>query len=290
MQTLKNDVIEITVSERGAELQSIKTLADNHDYLFNGDPKYWDFRSPLLFPVEGKLRDGKYRYEGQEFELPNHGFARTSAFELSKSGKDYVSYTLSSSEETLKHYPFEFILKVGYRIDGNRVFVLWTVTNLDDREMLFSIGAHPAFRAPMDDGGTFDDCYLEFDEFENTPCYHVSDKGLLLPEPHDCLHGHTHDLHYSEFSGDVLIFKELKSGVVTLRSRKSDHFVSVSAPDFPLWGFWTPKQGGAPFICIEPWFGHPDPVNADGELKHKPALVRLSPSQTYSQGYVISVG
>ena len=294
MQTLKNDVIEITVSERGAELQSIKTLADNHDYLFNGDPKYWDFRSPLLFPVEGKLRDGKYRYEGQEFELPNHGFARTSAFELSKSGKDYVSYTLSSSEETLKHYPFEFILKVGYRIDGNRVFVLWTVTNLDDREMLFSIGAHPAFLCPpSDENGKLESCSIVFRrEDGSTPDALVSrtidpDSGTVGKKLRQyALQDGRLPVTEHLFDEDALILENRQAADVALADGSGHEFVRVRFPE-PLFGVWSPAGKHAPFVCIEPWYGRCDVTGYQGELTDREWEQHCRPGETFDTEYEI---
>ena len=45
MEILKNDKLTVEVSSHGAELQSIKN-AEGHEYLWQGDEKYWPRRSP----------------------------------------------------------------------------------------------------------------------------------------------------------------------------------------------------------------------------------------------------
>ena len=60
MHTLQNDVLKITVAECGAELKSIIALADGTEYLFDGDPTWWKYSSPVLFPIVGKVNGGKY--------------------------------------------------------------------------------------------------------------------------------------------------------------------------------------------------------------------------------------
>lgn len=50
METLQNEFLTVEVSDLGAELQSIKD-ADEHEYLWQGDDKYWGRRSPILFPI-----------------------------------------------------------------------------------------------------------------------------------------------------------------------------------------------------------------------------------------------
>ena len=50
MQTLSNDILSVTIAERGAEMQSIRD-AQGHEYLWQADPKYWAKHSPTLFSL-----------------------------------------------------------------------------------------------------------------------------------------------------------------------------------------------------------------------------------------------
>ena len=67
MQTLKNDILTVLVSEMGAELQSI--VKNGYEYLWQGDPAFWGRRSPVLFPIVGSVWEKKYRVDGKEYEM-----------------------------------------------------------------------------------------------------------------------------------------------------------------------------------------------------------------------------
>ena len=146
MKTLSNSELTIRMSSHGAELCSI--CFRGREYLWQADPAYWKRHSPVLFPIVGSVWEGKYRHEGQTFELSQHGFARDMDFRLYSESPDEVHYRLEDSEETRAKYPFPFLLDIGYRIHGNCIDVLWEVSNPGDRPMHFQIGAHPAFYFP----------------------------------------------------------------------------------------------------------------------------------------------
>ena len=50
MEQIKNDSLSLSISEHGAELQSIKDI-NGKEYLWDGDPEYWPRHSPILFPI-----------------------------------------------------------------------------------------------------------------------------------------------------------------------------------------------------------------------------------------------
>ena len=291
MYTISNESLELKLRDQGGEICSIKSKKDGHEYLWNGDPSWWQFCSPTLFPIVGRLKDKRYHYNGKTYELPTHGFTRTSELKKVAESDGFINFSLESSDETLKSYPWRFKLSIGYRLEGNRILVLWAVENRDQSEMLFSIGAHPAFRCPLEENGSFSDCYIEFEKDEDCPILLTTREGGLYQKV-SCgeLKGRRLNLDYGMFKDDVLLFDRLRSGTLTLRSDKSSRYVKVIAPDFPCWGIWTPTKGGAPFVCIEPWIGRPDDADADGDLRHKAAIVRLSPTQKYTNGYVIEIG
>ncbi len=291
MHVVSNEFLEIQVRDQGAEIRSIKSKKDGHEYLWNGDPKWWQFSAPTLFPIVGRLKDLRYRFHGKDYELPCHGFSRTSEFKKASDGDGFISFTLESSDKTIACYPWQFKLSIGYRLEGRRILVLWAVENRDQNEMLFSIGAHPGFRCPLDEGLKFEDCYIEFDAQEDTPILLTTKEGGLYQKK-ECgkLKGRRLDLNYGMFKDDVLLFDRLRSSSMTLRSDKTSRYVKVIAPDFPYWGIWTPTKGGAPFVCIEPWIGRPDDSDTDGDLRHKGGIIRLSPTQKYTNGYVIEIG
>jgi galactose mutarotase-like enzyme len=158
MIELRNEHIAIVVATKGAELQSIKD-AEETEYLWQGNPKYWPRRSPILFPLVCSVENDTYRVDGQEYHLPRHGFARDKEFTVIRQGADRVTLALHESEETLKVYPFCFNLAVTYRLDGNKIHVIWHVENTDTKDIHFQIGGHPAFNVPgMKEGDQLEGC------------------------------------------------------------------------------------------------------------------------------------
>ena len=280
MHTLQNDVLKITVAERGAELKSITALADGTEYLFDSDPTWWKYSSPVLFPIVGKVKDGKYRAEGKDFELGQHGFARTSNFWLVDATENILTFALESNAATLKVYPYKFRLEISFELIGNEIKVGWKVTNVDDKDIYFSIGAHPAICCPIAYRENFEDCYLKFNKPEKSARLLLTADGLSH-ERIPTLDGTELNLTYDLFKGDALIFDDLKSDEVSVCSRKSSKSLTIRAKNFPYWGFWTPAQGGAPFICIEPWHGHADYKDFAGELKDKEGIIKLATNETF---------
>ena len=114
MQTIRNHAMTVTVDELGAQLMSI-TAADGTEYLWNGDPAYWTGRAPILFPYVGRLTNDRYTYDGKEYEMTRHGFAKRSEFTVLTAGKDHVTLHIEDTEESRKIYPFAFRFDVSWR-------------------------------------------------------------------------------------------------------------------------------------------------------------------------------
>ena len=289
VHTLKNDALTVTVADHGAELKSI-TGNDGTEYLFDGNPTWWKYTSPVLFPIVGKLVNGKYRAEGKEFALPGHGFARTSEFKCVRESADEITFKLNWSDETLKVYPYKFTLEISYVLKKNTVAVIWLVKNVDNKPIYFSIGAHPAIKCPIVEGENFDDCYLKFNKIEKSARLLLLPTGPLSHERVETLDGDELNLNYELFKGDALVFDDLKSDEITIRSRKSSKYVTVQAKGFPYWGIWTPDKGGAPFLCIEPWHGHADFDDFTGDITEKEGINKLEIGQSFGTNYTFIIG
>ena len=149
MVEIKSDMLTVEVAEKGAELQSIKDC-EGREYLWQGDPKFWPRRSPILFPTVCSVNDETYRVDGKAYHLPRHGFARDKVFTVISQSDSRVTLALHDSPETLEVYPYHFNLAVTYRLEGNRIHVIWHVENTDRQEIHFQIGGHPAFNIRND--------------------------------------------------------------------------------------------------------------------------------------------
>lgn len=285
--TLENQHLKISLSNHGGELHSIKGKKDNTEFLWSGDEAYWKYHAPVLFPIVGKVFNGKYTVDGITYELPQHGLARVRDFEMIEQTKNSISFELKYSEDTLKVYPFKFSLIIKYTLNDINLSIDYIVKNLDNKEMYFSIGAHPAFMCPIEND-KFDDYYFEFNEKENASIMQLVGPGYFSKEEKPYLKDENIiNLSTDLFKNDALVFKNLKSNKISLKSKNHKKYLEFDFGEFPYLGLWT-KDTGAPFVCIEPWFGHADFDGFNEEFKDKAAIQSLMPNKEFHCNYNIS--
>jgi galactose mutarotase-like enzyme len=288
--SLENDQCRVAVNAYGAELSSfVRKDLDNLEYIWQAEPAVWARHAPVLFPIVGRLPQDTYLLEGEEYSLPQHGFARDQEFTLASQTDEELKFMLSASEATRTKYPFDFQLMISYRLRGTTLTVGWQVHNpATDRELLFGIGAHPAFRCPLLPDEQFEDYYFHFDHpvtFER----HLLSGGLLSGQTEPVLDNQTElPLTYELFADDALVLKKFDFTHITVRSRRSERAVRLRFDGFPYLGLWT-KGPGAPFVCVEPWQGIASSVGEPQELADKEGMLNLPPGQTFATTYSISV-
>lgn len=199
-----------------------------------------------------------------------------------------------ASEASKKAYPFEFELRVRYELRGSVLTVGWHVRNpaAAPHELLFSIGAHPAFRCPLrpEAGEQFADYAFHFDH-PVTLRRQLLRGGLRGGETVPVLAGQDFlPLSYELFADDALVFAHFDFTRITLRKAdKTGPFVRMQFDGFPYLGLWT-KGPGAQFVCIEPWQGVASPVGEPRELRDKEGILTLAPSQEFETSYSIEIG
>lgn len=290
MHTLKNNVLTVDVSAHGAELQSIRK--GDVEYLWQGDPAFWGRRSPVLFPIVGSVWEKKYRVEGTEYELGQHGFARDMDFEKVSSSDTEVRYRLVSNEDTLAKYPYQFVLEIAYRLHGNSLDVVWEVENPSDKEMYFQIGAHPAFLYPDYETDRKERGFFVFDRTAGLESVRIQEKGCVdaltkypLEIPED---GRLPIASDTFDTIDTIILVDSQIGEVKMLRADGSPWLALTF-DAPVVGIWSPPHKVAPFICIEPWYGRCDRTGYEGEYKDKDWMNRLAPGEKFSSVYTIEI-
>ncbi|TGE22016.1 aldose 1-epimerase family protein [Hymenobacter aquaticus] len=292
--SLENDYCRAQVHAHGAELGSFirKDLPEAPDleYIWPADAAVWGRHAPVLFPIVGRLPQDTYLHQGQEYCLPQHGFARDREFALVHQTAEELTFELRADAASRAVYPFEFVLRIGYQLRGATLTVRWHVHNPDPAaELLFSIGAHPAFRCPLMREEKFEDYFFHFDH-PVTLERHLLDGGLLNGRTAPVLHQETEmPLTYDLFAQDALVFKHFDFTHLTLRSFASDRTVRLRFDGFPYLGLWT-KGPGAEFVCIEPWQGIAGSVGSPVELADKEGILSLAPNQHYRAEYAMTIG
>lgn len=289
MTILSNDVLTVEVSSHGAELQSIRK--GDVEYLWQGDPAFWGRRSPVLFPIVGSVWESRYRVDGKEYQLGQHGFARDMDFTLVSASETEVRYRLVSSEETLAKYPYPFVLEIAYRLHGNCLDVVWEVTNPSGDDIYFQIGAHPAFFYPDYDPEKSGRGYLSFDRTEGLECIRIREKGCVDAETKYPLvmHEGRVKLEKDTFDAiDTIMLQGSQVGRTDLFREDGTRWISVTF-DAPVVGIWSPPGKVAPFICIEPWYGRCDRAGYEGDYRHKDWINRLSSGEKFESVYTIEI-
>ncbi len=272
---VENELVQVEVNNRGAELCSIFHKQHEVEYLWQADPNIWARHAPILFPIVGQVQSGTYSYQNKTYKLSQHGFARDREFKVVDQSADQITFRLKYDEDSLSVYPFRFELTIQYTLEQTRLTSNYQVRNLDTEEMYFSLGLHPGFTCPIESSLSFSDFYLEFDQVETADCLTLDGpllsgklKGKFINDSRIL------PLDYSLFDNDALIFENLKSSSVTLKSDQSSRFIKVGIEGFPYLGIWSKPKANAPFVCIEPWYGITDEKDS-GKLFHQKKGVQL---------------
>lgn len=290
MHTLKNDVLTVTVEDHGAELSSIRK--GSVEYLWQADPAFWGRHSPVLFPIVGSVWEKRYRVDGKEYELGQHGFARDMDFVMVSSSDTEVRYRLESSDETLAKYPWPFVLEIAYRLHGGKLDVIWEVMNPGSEDMYFQIGAHPAFNYPDYDPEKPERGFFSFDRSEGLECVRIKEKGCVDAEtkyPLEIPENGLLPVTRETFDAiDTIMLQDSQIRKVALHRTDGSPWLALSF-DAPVVGIWSPPTKNAPFICIEPWYGRCDRAGYEGEYKDKDWINRLAPAEKFSSVYTIEI-
>lgn len=289
--TMKNEYMMVEVESRGGEVQSIKDC-DGIEYIWQADAKYWSEKAPHLFPFIGRFTQGKYTFEGQEYEMGTHGFLKNSNFIVESYEDDKLILIFESNFNTRKQYPCQFVFYLIYRLEGKKLTTSYMVENKGFKDMYFAVGGHPGFNVPLEAGLEFTDYYLEFAE-EVAPkrvtfsddCFVMEgeEKAYLLED------GTKIPLMHHLFDQDAIILKDM-CHTVTLKSGKGDKCVTVGADKMDYMGFWHRPNTEAPYVCIEPWSSLPARKGVIEEFSEKPDLIKLEAKSCYSNTWWLSIG
>jgi galactose mutarotase-like enzyme len=285
---IANKNLRATVNKKGAELTSLENLHTNLEYIWQGDPKFWERQTPHLFPIVGRLKDNQFYYNEEVYEMAQHGFARDLDFDCIKEEKTSLSFLLKSSEETKVNYPFDFELQIDFDLKEDNLHISYKVINSGGERMYFSIGGHPGFTCPLLSTEKFTDYFFQFEHTENLD-RHLLSGGLFNHETEKVIND-THILHldYELFKKDAIVVKNYKSSYLYLKSLKGSHGIKFFFPDFPYLGLWT-KGEGAKFICIEPWFGLADYADTNKKIEEKIGILSLDSGKEFNCNYTINV-
>ncbi|NJL84562.1 MAG: aldose epimerase [Chloroflexaceae bacterium] len=205
---------------------------------------------PLLFPICGNLVNDSYTYDGQTYQLKQHGFARNFPWEVSdQSTENGASLTVSlkSNPVTREVYPFEFELNFIYTLKGNTLETRYRHSNLSDKPMAFATGIHPYF--------------------------YVADKSKLTCDIPSTQYQAKGDPTVQSFAGKFdfeqdeidIAFQNLSRNFATISDLDRQLKLTVNYDEnYSTLVFWTVK--GKDFYCLEPWSSPRNALNTGEKL------------------------
>lgn len=281
MITIQNQEITATVSLQGAELQNLKDIHTNQEYLWQGDARWWNRRSPLLFPIVGGMWDGTCRIQGKEIKIPKHGIMRDRSWQIVSKQSDRVILQYISTVGDFSIFPFAFHLFLEYKIVGRKVMATFKVKNTNGSDLWFQFGGHPAIALPNWKEESEIDGYVRF---TGDPHYvlRAREQGCLQSErfPIPTTSDGLTPLCVSTFINEALIFDNHQINAVTVLDRQQNPVATVSS-DSPAWLIWSQQGVHTPFVCLEPWYGLPDKENFKGSIEERPYINRLATNQIW---------
>jgi galactose mutarotase-like enzyme len=288
MAVLENEFLKVGISPKGAQLTSVYNKATQTEHLWQADPNIWPWHAPNLFPVVGGLIDDELLVDGKAYPMQRHGFARQSEFVILESDEVHVAFSLPNSEKTSHIYPYKFDFQVLYTLIENALRVTYKMINHDKKTIYFSVGGHPGFNVPFNAGEKYEDYYLEFEIAEKLETHSINPKGFFGGETHPVpAPGNRLYLTKHLFDNDALVFKNLKSREICIKSDKHEQSVSVEFPHFNYLGIWA--KSGADFVCIEPWLGCADTAGKHVDISEKEEIQKLKPGHVFEAAFYISM-
>ena len=268
---IQNKTFRVAAKTVGAELTSFVDRRSGEELLWQG-LSFWDGQSPLLFPVVGRLREDIYCLGDKTYTIAKHGFARMADFALESATDTEMTFLLTESEETLKCFPFPFELRVKYSFTEGGFVMEHRVKNTGNEKMYFSIGAHPGFQIEMGD-------HVVMDENETAAAFRLDKNGLRAKEQLPVFDNSREVVITPDiFAEDALIFDGLKSEGCTVE-RANGRKIHVDFGGAPCLGMWA--KPGAPYVCIEPWYGIDDMCDAGHDFTQKDRICSLEAGEEF---------
>ena len=275
---IENEFLTCEIDDMGAQLHSLKLKENGKEYVWQGNPEIWYGQAPVLFPIIGQLINDSYCYNGVQYTMPKHGLARKLLFKVKKCEGAKAVFSLESDENTLKSYPFDFEYLVSFELKDKALVNTMTVVNKTKGEMYFSVGAHPAFNCNVGD-------VIEFEQPETLETERIDKENLIIPEKFTFMKNDKSFVITKEvFEPDALILSDIKSEKLTIKGENEIEFTFGKCPFLGIWA-----KPGAPYVCIEPWYGVNDGRDVKSDISEKRGIERLDEGETFEFSWTAEI-
>ncbi len=278
---IKNDIMSVTISDLGAEPQSIRKTG-GEELLHQGTGGIYNSKSPVLFPLIGAFPDSIYTFMGEKYSMPCHGFAADTVFDAVQNDGKSVVFTTCSDSHTESIYPFSFRFSVGYSLDEDTLITEYITENTGKSALYSSVGSHTGYRL----NGNLEDYAIRFQKYEHKNRYSVIGNDAAVNQ-NKLMDGDLLPLNSYMFSKGAQTFSGLCSEYVILEDKSGKGIVKVILEDFKYLTLWSVP--GQKYICIEPWSCESTHYAVTNELTEQKDITVVMPGEKNIIKYKIQV-
>lgn len=264
---LQNQFLQAEINLHGAELIFLGNETTGN-ILWSKQTDHWNRVAPNLFPIVGRLVGDSYSIGKKRYSMSQHGFARYREFEVVEKSETSIRLRLVSDAQSMEIYPYSFLFDVCYSLSENGITISYETQNTGSEPLFYSVGGHPAFYLSE----PLENYYLEFDTAIQLEREHLVGSYFSGETSYYGVSNHL-NLGDELFETDAFVLKAPEFKSVSLKHQDGRTLIRMHCEDWTAIGFWTKK--GAPFICIEPWWGWADHANANGKLEEKAGIRKL---------------
>ena len=215
---------------------------------------------PFLFPIFGRLKEGKYTWKDKSYAMEIHGFGHTSPWQVAEHTEDTLQLVLEDSESSRSQYPFRFRVTLNFQVTEGALTIAQTYENRDTRPMPYNYGFHPYFLTEKLENlrvETKADTFFDF--AVGGKAFGHGSVRLTMPEGAPETGAAFMGVH-----GPTILHNEAEGKRLTMEFDDSFHTHVL----------WT--QAGKHFLCVEPVNGTANGLNIGQYMTLQPGEVRTA--------------
>ena len=285
---IENKYLKVEVTLNGGSLTSIFNKVINEEMLYEKDERSWMGQDVVIFPVIGSLKDRECIVDNKVYSMKNHGLIRYTTLEVISHSDTEIVLGTKYNEDTLNQYPYKYNFEMCYRLNDKELTFEYRVYNLDDKNMYFNVGGHPALIVDgheTDKSFVYDDVKLVFDKEYTVDQFVLNEVGSLISHKEPITLPLELNLTKDIIEeAKTIIYDVTNINEVTLVNKDKKFIFDIAKSN--VLAIWT-MPGFGNYICIEPWWGVPDFESTTKKLEEKELIQVLEPNGKFITDFKI---
>ncbi len=241
--------------ERGAIITSFGS--NGRELLYLDKDTFYDSEAnirggiPILFPISGQVKDGKYELNGKTYYMKNHGVARINPWQvLETSSENQASIKLSLKSDGIieRIFPFKFEIIFTYILKDGKLTIEQEYHNYSDEPMPMQAGFHPYFEVVSKN--------ISYD----------TDASKYLDYNDMSIKAYTGSIDLTSMVESVA-FIDANQNKIAFKLPELDRKITLNyGKEFKYIVIWSVKD--KEFVCVEPWMGKNGALNTREGLQY----------------------